>query len=121
MHEPIVSMLASLALLDSVCPMNLLRLCTQYPPDGRRKSFPVALVLAPTRELASQIYDEARRFCYRTGIAPVVIYGGAEVRSQVRNVSVQHAQRMDPATRGVRSLRMSVKSRLPDVALIFPL
>lgn len=43
----------------------------------------MALVLAPTRELASQIYDEARRFCYRTGIAPVVIYGGAEVRSQV--------------------------------------
>jgi superfamily II DNA/RNA helicase len=35
----------------------------------------VALVLAPTRELASQIYDEARRFCYCTGIAPVVIYG----------------------------------------------
>lgn len=56
---------------------------TQYPNDGRRKSYPVALVLAPTRELASQIYDEARRFCYRTGIAPVVIYGGAEVRSQV--------------------------------------
>lgn len=44
----------------------------------------MALVLAPTRELASQIYDEARRFCYRTGIAPVVIYGGADVRSQVR-------------------------------------
>lgn len=43
----------------------------------------MALVLAPTRELASQIYDEARRFCYRTGIAPVVIYGGADVRSQV--------------------------------------
>ncbi|CAM9821235.1 unnamed protein product, partial [Sphacelaria rigidula] len=56
---------------------------SQYPNDGRRKSYPVALVLAPTRELASQIYDEARRFCYRTGIAPVVIYGGAEVRSQV--------------------------------------
>ncbi|CAN0432387.1 unnamed protein product, partial [Laminaria digitata] len=55
----------------------------QYPTDGRRKSYPVALVLAPTRELASQIYDEARRFCYRTGIAPVVIYGGADVRSQV--------------------------------------
>ena len=33
------------------------------PSNGRnnRKQFPLCLVLAPTRELASQIYDEARK------------------------------------------------------------
>ena len=52
----------------------------------RPKIYPTALILAPTRELASQIYDEARKFCYCTGIAPVVIYGGAEVGRQLREL-----------------------------------
>lgn len=55
-------------------------------PTGRsRKAFPLALVLSPTRELSSQIYDEARKFCYQTGIRPVVVYGGAPVVNQVRH------------------------------------
>lgn len=53
---------------------------------GHRCTYPEALVLAPTRELAQQIFDEARRFTYCTGIAPVVIYGGAEVRDQLRQI-----------------------------------
>ena len=53
-------------------------------PTGRsRKAFPLALVLSPTRELSSQIYDEARKFTYQTGIRPVVVYGGAPVMNQV--------------------------------------
>jgi ATP-dependent RNA helicase DDX3X len=58
------------------------------PPDGGRPriAYPSCLVLAPTRELAVQIYDEARKFTYRTGIRPMVVYGGAEIRDQMREL-----------------------------------
>jgi len=53
---------------------------------GRRKQFPMALVLAPTRELATQIYDEARKFSYRSLVRPCVVYGGANVGDQMRDL-----------------------------------
>ena len=53
---------------------------------GRRKQFPLALVLAPTRELATQIYNEARKFSYRSRVRPCVVYGGADVGSQMRDL-----------------------------------
>jgi hypothetical protein len=43
---------------------------------------PLILVVAPTRELACQIFDEARRLCYRTMLRPCVVYGGGPVREQ---------------------------------------
>jgi ATP-dependent RNA helicase DDX3X len=56
------------------------------PSDGRRRTYPTALCLAPTRELASQIHSESRKFTYTTGIATVVVYGGADVRNQLREL-----------------------------------
>ncbi|CAG5127829.1 unnamed protein product, partial [Candidula unifasciata] len=53
---------------------------------GRKKMFPLALVLAPTRELASQIYDEARKFAYRSRVRPCVVYGGADIGAQMRDL-----------------------------------
>ena len=47
------------------------------------QAFPSALVLSPTRELSSQIYEESRKFAYQTGLRPVVVYGGAPVVHQV--------------------------------------
>lgn len=54
---------------------------------GRKKKvYPIALILSPTRELTLQIYDEARKFAYRSRVRPCVVYGGAEVQSQMREL-----------------------------------
>ena len=53
---------------------------------GRRKQYPLALVLAPTRELATQIFEEARKFSYRSKVRPAVVYGGANVGDQMREL-----------------------------------
>jgi ATP-dependent RNA helicase DDX3X len=67
--------------------ISMLKLGGRDPPEtGRRRTYPEALILAPTRELAQQIEVEARRFTYCTGIASVCIYGGAEVREQLRQI-----------------------------------
>jgi ATP-dependent RNA helicase DDX3X len=43
---------------------------------------PLVLIIAPTRELATQIFDEARRFCYRTMLRPCCVYGGGPMADQ---------------------------------------
>ncbi|KAJ6193309.1 LOW QUALITY PROTEIN: ATP-dependent RNA helicase DED1 [Bipolaris maydis] len=49
----------------------------------QRKAYPTSLVLAPTREL---IFDEARKFAYRSWVRPCVVYGGADIGSQLRQI-----------------------------------
>jgi ATP-dependent RNA helicase DDX3X len=43
---------------------------------------PLVLIIAPTRELSVQIFDEARRLCYRSMLRPCVAYGGGPARDQ---------------------------------------
>lgn len=45
---------------------------------------PLVLVIVPTRELAVQIFNEARKFCYRSMLRPCVVYGGVPVKQQYR-------------------------------------
>ncbi|KAG6010965.1 hypothetical protein E4U43_008519 [Claviceps pusilla] len=44
---------------------------------------PLVLLVAPTRELAVQIFNEARKFCYRTMLRPCVVYGGLPIKEQI--------------------------------------
>lgn len=44
---------------------------------------PLVMIVVPTRELAVQIFNEARRFCYRSMLRPCVVYGGTPVRDQI--------------------------------------
>ncbi|XP_029207734.1 ATP-dependent RNA helicase DDX3X-like [Acropora millepora] len=53
---------------------------------SRRKQFPICLVLAPTRELACQIFDESRKFSNRSYVRPCVVYGGADIGSQLKEL-----------------------------------
>lgn len=52
------------------------------PATDRVRAEPLVLIVCPTRELACQIFDEARRLCYRTMLRPCVVYGGAPTRNQ---------------------------------------
>ena len=54
-----------------------------WSPDNSVRAEPLILIVAPTRELATQIFDEARRLCYRSMLRPCVAYGGAPSREQM--------------------------------------
>jgi ATP-dependent RNA helicase DDX3X len=64
--------------------------CGPLPPpeqnSGINVAFITALILAPTRELAVQVYEEALKFCYCTGIRTIVVYGGANIQMQQREL-----------------------------------
>lgn len=50
------------------------------------KAFPLAVVMAPTRELAVQIFEEARKFTTCSRLIPLVVYGGVPYTPQARQV-----------------------------------
>ncbi|KGO59207.1 Helicase, C-terminal [Penicillium expansum] len=52
------------------------------PREDAVRAEPLVLIVCPTRELATQIFDEARRLCYRSMLRPCVAYGGAPSRLQ---------------------------------------
>ena len=47
---------------------------------------PQSIIVSPTRELAIQIYMEARKFAHSTMLRPCVAYGGTSVGHQLRQI-----------------------------------
>ncbi|KAK4187317.1 DEAD/DEAH box RNA helicase [Podospora australis] len=50
--------------------------------DPPSRAEPLVVVVCPSRELAVQVFNEARKFCYRTMLRPCVVYGGGPLRDQ---------------------------------------
>lgn len=55
--------------------------------NGFFQFFPLGLILAPTRELAIQIYDSSMMLAVRSGLKLSVVYGGAKKDCQLGEMS----------------------------------
>lgn len=55
--------------------------------DPPVRAEPLVCIVVPTRELAIQIFMEARKFCYRSMLRPCVVYGGGPIRDQIDQLS----------------------------------
>eukprot|EP01118_Nematostelium_gracile_P003346 TRINITY_DN1382_c0_g1_i5.p1 TRINITY_DN1382_c0_g1~~TRINITY_DN1382_c0_g1_i5.p1 ORF type:complete len:778 (-),score=267.91 TRINITY_DN1382_c0_g1_i5:39-2372(-) len=62
--------------------LPLLRQIINQPPLETGEG-PIGIVLAPTRELAIQIFTEAKRFCKPLGVRVICCYGGAPIAEQI--------------------------------------
>ena len=56
---------------------------------GRSAQAPTAVIMTPTRELAIQIYDEARKFASGSAARAGILYGGTGTRYQADNLRAE--------------------------------
>jgi ATP-dependent RNA helicase DDX3X len=50
-------------------------------------SYPLILIILPTRELAIQTYEETLKLLYKTSINTVVVYGGEKYNNQIHELN----------------------------------
>ncbi len=55
--------------------------------NRNKLSFPLSLVLVPTRELAQQVSIESKKMCFKTGIRTVCVYGGRDKNYQINDLN----------------------------------
>ncbi|OMJ79615.1 hypothetical protein SteCoe_20345 [Stentor coeruleus] len=65
------------------------KMLSERPPQSTllQSSQPVTCILSPTRELCLQIFEELLKFSYMSGIHIVAIYGGADPKSQSKELT----------------------------------
>ena len=80
---------------------------------------PLALVLAPTRELAEQIHEEVVRFGQPCGVKSVCIYGGVSKKDQVQ--ALRRAPEVVVATPGRLGDMLQSKKTVLDKCTYFVL
>ncbi|KAF3768716.1 hypothetical protein M406DRAFT_23195, partial [Cryphonectria parasitica EP155] len=56
--------------------------------DAPVRAEPLVCIVVPTRELAVQIFMEARKLCYRSMLRPCVLYGGAPIADQAYQLAL---------------------------------
>ena len=99
-------------LLSSTPPSQFVS--TSISGYGRQKVYhPSGLILAPTRELATQIHDEAYKFISFSPLSSACVYGGQDIRVQFRELDrgcdilvATPGRLMDMVDRGRISLSM---------------
>ena len=52
------------------------------PPQRGRCANPAAVVMAPTRELVEQIFNDSRKFLFKSPIQAVAVFGGEGTMGQ---------------------------------------
>lgn len=57
------------------------------PRRDRVRAEPLVLIIVPTRELAQQVFNEARRMCYRSMLRPVCVYGGVPTGTNIAELT----------------------------------
>ena len=63
-------------------PATFNHLLTTPAPEGRKITQPRAIIMAPTRELAIQIYNDAESLIASTGLKAALAYGGERYEKQ---------------------------------------
>lgn len=59
-----------------------------FTEDQAVTAEPLVMIVVPTRELAVQIFNEARKLCYRTMLRPACVYGGVRIVDQIRTLAM---------------------------------
>jgi len=62
--------------------LPMLRHVMDQPPLDNGEG-PIGLVMVPTRELATQVYKEVRRFIVPVGLSVAAIFGGSSLKQQI--------------------------------------